>query len=76
VALKDVPILIGSIVIVLGGKLSLSTPYDVNVQELEMLKVLLMLRRLFGVAFFGTKLQTSLEKVARSFKESDYYKFS
>ena len=53
----------------------LSTPYDVNVQKLEMLKDLLILGHLSGVVFFGTKLQTALEEVASSLKESDCYKF-
>lgn len=52
-----------------------ATPYDVNVQKLELLKVLLMLGHLSGVAFFGTKLQSALEVAARSLKESDCYKF-
>lgn len=52
-----------------------ATPYDVNVQKLEMIKVLLMLGHLSGVVYFGTKLQTALEEVAMSLKEHDCSKF-
>ena len=51
------------------------TPYDVNVQKLEMIKVLLMLGHLSSVVFFGTKLQAALEEAAMLLKERDCSKF-
>ena len=46
-----------------------------NVQKLEMIKVLLMLGHLSRFVLFGTKLKTAIEEVARSSKEIDFYKF-